>query len=76
MPWRTTSCLASSRKGMMWPMPGLGRTATWTFMVSDCEMWLETGVDKWVYVYMYSIGQLAQVCNLQQLRTILVSLCR
>nr|POF25664.1 uncharacterized protein, chloroplastic [Quercus suber] len=24
-------------------------------------MWFETGVDKWVYVYMYSIGQLAQI---------------
>ena len=34
MPWSMTRHLASSRSGMMWPMPGLERTATCGLLVS------------------------------------------
>ena len=39
IPWWTTRRLASSNNGIMWPMPGLARTATWDwgFMVSERE---------------------------------------
>ena len=53
MPWLRTRVLASSRRGMMWPMPGIGRTATWGFLVSVSAIIMVLCLEEVVEDYWY-----------------------